>query len=201
MGGNMMLPLIVFIVLLLRLHLKSIRNNGRLFNFDVCVPSSPRSPPAVNQTYCVMWPAGGGDWGFKTAAPRGPGPETTLEPGPRPAEDTRTADSEKFLSFFFSTLSLMFDFPSSGWIHFFFSPWCLGRYAVCTLPRHLRPHSVGSVQSSCFLSARQRPGAVPESRPGSGAASPPVAAKSSKHRTPVTGERCNNQLEASEKKY
>lgn len=96
-----------FIVLLFRLHSKSIRTNGRLFNVNVSVPSSPRSPPAVNQTHSVMWPIGGGASGFKRAALREPGPETSPEPGPRPgpAEDTRPADSRNFV-FLFHTWSV-----------------------------------------------------------------------------------------------
>lgn len=62
-----------FIVLLFRLHLKSITTNGRLFNCNVSAPSSP----AANQTHCIMWPAGGGASGFKTGAPAGPGPDTS----------------------------------------------------------------------------------------------------------------------------
>lgn len=39
-----------FIVLLFRLHLKSMRTNGRVFDLNVSVLSSPRSPPPANQT-------------------------------------------------------------------------------------------------------------------------------------------------------
>lgn len=59
-----------FIVLLLRLHLKSIRTNGCVFDLNVSILSSPRSQPPANQTCHIMWPAGGGDSGFKRAAPQ-----------------------------------------------------------------------------------------------------------------------------------
>lgn len=43
-----------FIVLLFRLHLKSIRTNGRVFDLNVSILSSPRSPPPANQTGRIM---------------------------------------------------------------------------------------------------------------------------------------------------
>lgn len=177
-----------FIVLLCRLHLKSIRTNGRVFE---CQRSFITSQPATCQSHgphhvtCrrrrVRLQKSG------TAAP---GPETSPEPGPGPAEATRPADSRTFL---------LFDSPVcvsdvSGVLNVF-SVSYFDRYAVCTLSHHLGPCGHCSVRPGCFLSGRQRPGAVPKPGPGPGAASPPAAAKSSECRSPVTGERFKNQSE------
>lgn len=89
-----------FIVLLFRLHLKSIKTNGRLFNWNVSAPSSP----AANQTYCIMWPTGGGASGFKTAAPTGPGPDTS----PDLTQDQQQIANQQTVGTFFSTSLLFF---------------------------------------------------------------------------------------------
>lgn len=165
-----------FILLLFRLHLKSITTNGRLFNCNVSAPSSP----AANQTHRIMWPAGGGASGFKTGAPAGPGPDTSPDRSQdqyqQQIAEQQTVGASSSSSFAFVPGVFHWTRPSSL---------CLDRYAVCSLSCHLGLGRVRSVQPS-VLSARSGPG--PESGLRPGTTSPPDATAGSWCRPPVTGE-------------
>lgn len=161
-----------FIVLLLRLHSESIRTNGV---YLTGMPTFLHRPAArrLSITRHLMTRRRRRSIGLQksnsqTAGTRDENQNQRNQQKTPVQQTVGTSSAPDVFRWSSSCSSLCF---------VFFSSLYFGRYAVCSLSRHLGPRGVGSLRSRRFLSGRQRP----ERRPGSGAGaeSPPAAAESS----------------------